>query len=101
MSGGGRVGLRETVTAAVGRTGVVWTLEGSQELNANLMRFSDRGGVGGRVNAEVDLLFSGASARGTLVVDGEEHDPEAGSFPGARRSTRDTSGGPLRAGRQA
>ena len=78
-----------------GREGVIWTLEGSVDLNANLVRFEAGGGVGEHVNDEVDVLFVGVSGSGTVEVDGEEHPLSGGTLVfaprGARRSVRSAS----------
>ncbi len=77
--------------AADGRGGAIWTLEGSGDLNANLVRFDRGGGVGEHVNEEVDVLFAGVAGSGIVRVDGEEHPLSAGMLlfvpKGAGRST--------------
>jgi quercetin dioxygenase-like cupin family protein len=107
------VNLGEIAGSATGREGVVWTLEGSGDLNANLVRFEAGRGVGEHVNDEVDVLIVGVSGAGLVGVDGEEHPVSNGVVVfvprGARRSTRATAGdfvylsvhrrrGPLRIG---
>jgi len=91
------VDLGEIAASAVGRTGVVWTLEGSSELNANLVCFETGGGVGEHVNDEVDVIVVGVSGSGLVRVDGVEHPVSKGNMifvpRGARRSTRAVSGG--------
>ena len=81
--------------SATGRSGVVWTLEGSRDLNANLVRFGAGGGVGDHVNDEVDVLIVGVSGSGSVRVDGEEHPISNGTVvfvpSGTRRSTRAAS----------
>ena len=52
--------------------GVVWTLEGSEDLNASLARFEAGEGVGIHANDEVDVVFVGVSGSGSVVVEGEE-----------------------------
>jgi quercetin dioxygenase-like cupin family protein len=106
--------LGEIAGSATGREGVLWTLEGSGDLNANLVRFEAGGGVGEHVNDEVDVLIVGVSGSGSVSVGREEHDVSNGVMvfipKGARRSTRATSEdfaylsihrrrGPLRIGR--
>ena len=44
--------------------GVIWTQEGSADLNANLVRFEAGEGVGIYVNDEVDVVFVGVSCSG-------------------------------------
>ena len=89
------VNLGEIAASAYGRAGVVWTLEASSELNANLVRFEAGGGVEEHVNDEVDVIFVGISGRGFIRVDEEEHSVSNGTMTfvprGARRSTRSSS----------
>ena len=83
--------LGEITGSATGRDGVVWTLEGSGDLNANLVRFEAGRGVGEHVNDEVDVLIVGVSGSGLVSVDGEEHPLSNGVIVfvprGARRYT--------------
>jgi|SRR5215207_299464 quercetin dioxygenase-like cupin family protein len=107
------VNLCELAASAHGREGVIWTLEASSELNANLVHFDAGGGVGEHVNDEVDVIIVGVSGSGFVDVDGEEHTVSNGTMTfvpkGARSSIRSTSGdfayltvhrrrGPLRIG---
>lgn len=89
--------LNELAAAAEGLAGVIWALEGSGDLNANLVRFDAGRGVEEHVNDEVDVLFVGVAGSGTVRVDGEEHVLCAGTLVfvprGARRSTSASSGG--------
>jgi len=89
------VNLSEIAGSATGKEGVVWTLEGSTDLNANLVRFQAGGGVGEHVNEEVDVLILGVSGSGLVGVDGEEHPVSNGGMVfvprGARRYTRAVS----------
>ena len=95
--------------------GVLWTLEGSEDLNANLVRFPAGEGVGEHVNGEVDVLFVGVTGTGRVSVDGLGYPLRAGVVvfvpKGTRRSTRSESvdfayltvhrrRGPLRVGRR-
>ena len=66
-------------------TGVVWTLKGSTQVNANLVRFDAGGGVREHVNEEVDVLFVGVAGSGIVRVDGEEHVLSAGRLVFAPR----------------
>ena len=90
------VNLGEIAASTAGQVGVVWTLEGSSELNANLVRFEMGGGVGEHVNDEVEVLIVGVSGSGSVKVNGEEHPVSNGIITfiprGARRSTQATSG---------
>lgn len=85
------VNLHE-VAAGV-RAGAVWSLQGSEDLNANLVRFTSGRGVNEHVNTEVDVIFVGGS--GVVKVDDVEHLLSAGILAfvpkGIRRSTRSTS----------
>ena len=88
--------LGEIAGSASWREGVLWTLEGSGDLNANLVRFEAGGGVGEHVNDEVDVIILGISGTGFVEVDGREHPVSNGTMTfvpkGARRSTRSASG---------
>lgn len=90
-------GLARMAEGAAGRSGTVWTLAGSADLNANLVRFDAGGGVAEHANEEVDVLLVGVTGSGVAVVDGEELALEAGSLvfapKGARRSVRALSDG--------
>ena len=89
--------LGDVAGSASGRSGVIWTLEGSGDLNANLVRFEAGGGVGEHINDEVDVIFVGVSGSGSVCVDGREHYVSNGTMvfvpSGAKRSTRAASGG--------
>jgi mannose-6-phosphate isomerase-like protein (cupin superfamily) len=93
--GGGAVDLHGVLAGAGDRTGAVWTLKGSADLNANLVRFGSGRGVEEHANDEVDVLFLGVSGSGAVVVDDEERALSAGTLVfvprGARRSTRSGS----------
>jgi len=88
--------LKAEAASAAGRQGVVWTLEGRGDLNANLVRFGSGRGVGEHVNDEVDVVFVGVSGSGTVVAGSEKFTLEPGRLvfvpKGARRSTRSASG---------
>jgi quercetin dioxygenase-like cupin family protein len=75
--------------------GTVWTLEGSEELNANLVRFSSGGGVGKHTNEEVDVILVGVSGSGRAVLEGTEHHLTSGRIllvpRGASREIQSTS----------
>ena len=89
------VNLGEIAASAAGRAGVVWSLRGSSELNANLVRFGVGEGVGEHVNDEVDVIIVGVSGSGSVEVDGQEHPISNGTMTfiprGARRSIRSGS----------
>ena len=97
VPGGTSVDLGELVTIAGSRGGVIWTLEESGDLNANLVRFDAGGGVGEHANEEVDVVFLGVAGSGSVRVDGEEHPLSAGTLvfapKGARRSSCASSEG--------
>ncbi len=97
MIPGVSVDFGELLADATLRAGVIWTLEGSDDLNANLVRFDAGGGVEEHVNDEVDVLFVGVAGSGLVRVGGEEHGLEAGKLAfaprGERRSTRASSDG--------
>ena len=81
--------------AAEERTGVIWALEQSGDLNVNLVKFPVGEGVEEHVNEEVDVLFVGVAGSGVVAVDGQEHRLRAGKVAfvpkGARRTTRSGS----------
>ncbi len=89
--------LNELVASAGDRVGVIWTLEYSGDLNANLVRFDAGGGVGEHVNEVVDVLFVGVAGSGSVCVSGEEHPLGAGKLVfvprGTQRSTSALSDG--------
>lgn len=90
-----RADLKAVAASNAGREGVVWALEASEDLNANLVRFGVGRGVGEHVNDEVDVVFLGVSGAGFVEVDAQAHGLEAGKLvfvpKGAKRSTRSTS----------
>lgn len=64
--------LKEMSSDARGHKGTVWTLEGSEDLNANLVRFPSGKGVGEHVNEEVDVVMVGIAGHGKVMVDERE-----------------------------
>lgn len=96
MRAEGIVNLHEVITAAgEEQAGAVWTLRGSEDLNANLVRFAFGRGVDEHTNAEVDVIFVGVSGSGVVTIDANEHPLSAGTLAfvpkGTRRSTRSTT----------
>jgi len=92
------VDLQEVAASAGdGPGGVLWTLQESEDLNANLVRLDPGRGIGEHANDEVDVLLLGVSGSGAVLVDGEEHALEAGRLvfvpKGSRRSIRSASEG--------
>ena len=89
------VDLVEIASAGRG-LGTVWTQEGSEDLNVNLVRFEAGEGVGVYRNDEVDVVFVGVSGSGVIVVDGEELPLQPGRLvyvpKGCLRATRSGSG---------
>ena len=87
--------LYEILDVAGRRSGVLWTLGHSEDLNANLVSFASGGGVGEHVNDEVDVLFVGVSGTGVVWFDGDERPLAPGTIAfvprGVRRSIRSTS----------
>ena len=83
--------LKDVAATAGDRVGVIWTLDGSSDLNANLVRFGTGQGVGEHINGEVEVIVVGVSGSGIVTVDREEHALSAGMLvfipKGARRST--------------
>ena len=80
--------LAGTAAAAGERTGVIWTLLESNDLNANLVRFEAGGGVGEHINDEVDVIFVGVSGTGSVLTNGEESSLSAGTLVLVRKGTR-------------
>ena len=93
----GRVVDLAGVASAERGLGVVWTQEGSENLNTNLVRFEAGEGVGIHANDEVDVVFVGVAGSGFVEADGRDHALGAGELVFvprvARRSTRGASGG--------
>jgi len=89
------VSLGEVAASALGRVGVVWTLEDSSELNANLVHFEEGDGIEEHVNDEVEVIVLGIAGSGVVRVEGEEHPVSNGTLTfvprGVRRSTRSLS----------
>ena len=71
--------------------GAGWTRQ-SDDLNLNLLNFSEGEGVQEHVNREVDVLLIGVAGAGIVTVDGEPRPIREGMLllvpKGARRSTR-------------
>jgi quercetin dioxygenase-like cupin family protein len=70
---------------------IVWTAT-SDDLHVNLIALAPHEEIGEHVNAHLDVLQTGISGDGTLVIDGEEIPFGAGSVVliprGAMRGTR-------------
>ena len=83
--------LKDAAATAGDCAGVIWTLDASSDLNANLVQFGTGQGVGEHVNNEVEVIVLGVSGSGIVAVDREEHALSAGILvfmpKGARRST--------------
>lgn len=89
--------LKEISADARGHKGTVWTLEGSEDLNANLVQFPSGSGVEAHVNEEVDVMMVGIDGHGTVTVDGRKHCLSAGDLvfipKGVSRSIKGESDG--------
>jgi quercetin dioxygenase-like cupin family protein len=89
------VNLHEIIAAAKEQAGAVWTLQGSEDLNANLVRFASEQGVQEHTNTEVDVILVGVSGSGIVTIEGVEHPLSAGTVvfvpKETLRSTRSTS----------
>ncbi|TCJ19994.1 cupin domain-containing protein [Rubrobacter taiwanensis] len=87
--------LRKLAAGSRGSFGTVWTLAGSEDLNANLVLFSAGSGVGEHVSDEVDVVLVGVAGSGSVTVEGKEHPLAAGRLvfipKGVRRSVRSGS----------
>jgi quercetin dioxygenase-like cupin family protein len=75
--------LKDAAATAGDRAWVMWTLDASSDLNANLVRFGTAQGVGEHVNDEVEVIVVGVSGSRIVTVDREEHALSAGwcSYP--------------------
>jgi quercetin dioxygenase-like cupin family protein len=89
------VNLKAPAATAGDRTGVIWTLDASSDLNANLVRLGTGQGVGEHVNDGVEVIVVGVSGSGIVTVDREEHALSSGVLifipKGAARATVSTS----------
>ena len=85
----------EILASTEERTGVVWSLQESDDLNVNLVQFTEGEGVGEHVNDEVDVLLVGVSGSGEVRINGGLHRLSGGTLillpKGARRSTHGIS----------
>lgn len=92
---GRRINLKDISADERGYKGTVWTLEGSEDLNANLVRFPSGEGVGEHVNKQVDVVMIGVDGFGKVTVDGREHHLSVGGMvfvpKHARRSVKSES----------
>ena len=83
--------LKAIAAPAGDRVGVIWALDTSSDLNANLVRFGAGQGVEEHVNDEVEVIVLGVSGSGIVALDQEEHALSARILvfipKGARRST--------------
>ncbi len=87
--------LKGVAATAGARAGVIWSLDASSDLNANLVRSCIGQGVGEHVNNEVEVIVLGFSGSGIVPVDRGEHALPAGILAfiakWVRRSTVSTS----------
>ncbi|MCA3748877.1 MAG: cupin domain-containing protein [Rubrobacter sp.] len=65
--------MARVAAEAADRRGTVWTLSGSWELNANLLRFPAGTGVKEHTNEAVDVLLVGVTGEGLVRIGGDEH----------------------------
>jgi quercetin dioxygenase-like cupin family protein len=83
------------VIQAGNSAGSIWRLTESEDLNANLVRFSVGSGVEEHLNDEVDVVILGVSGEGKVVVEGKIYALSTGTLvfvpKGARRSILGTS----------
>jgi len=68
-------------------TGPLWGMA-STDLNATLLAWPPGHEVAEHVNAELDVLVTVLSGRGTVIIEGEPHDLAAGSAILVPRGTR-------------
>ena len=87
--------LGEIAAGAGEKSGAVWILEESEDLNANLIRFASGSGVGEHVNEDVDVILLGVAGLGLVTVGEEEHRLSVGDLvfipKSERRSVRSSS----------
>ncbi len=87
--------IAEILASTEGRTGVVWSMQESTDLNVNLVRFTEGEGVGDHINDEVDVLLVGVTGSGEVRINDSMHQLSSGTLvlvpKGARRSTRGIS----------
>ena len=80
-----------SIASTVEGQGAVWTRM-SDDLNVNLLTFSEGEGVDEHVNSDVDVLMIGIAGVGIITVEGEPRSIREGHLllvpKGARRSTR-------------
>ena len=85
------VNLKDAVATAGDCAGVLWTLDTTGHLNANLVRFGTGQGVEEHINDEIEVIVVGVSGAEIVTVDQQEHNLSAGMLvfipKGARRST--------------
>jgi quercetin dioxygenase-like cupin family protein len=83
--------IAEILACTEGRTGVVWSLQESTDLNVNLVQFTEGEGVGEHMNDEVDVLLVGVSGSGEVRINDRLHCLSGGTLifipKGAQRST--------------
>jgi hypothetical protein len=72
------VNLKAVPATADDRAGVIWTLDVSCDLNANLVRFGTGHGVEEHVNDLVEVIVLRVSESGFVAVDREEQALSAG-----------------------
>jgi hypothetical protein len=72
------VNVKAVAATADDRAGVIWTLDVSCDLNANLVRFGTGHGVEEHVNDLVEVIVLRVSESGFVAVDREEHALSAG-----------------------
>ena len=70
------IDLAELANIVPGR-GPIWTRQ-TDDLNVNLLRFSQEEGVAEHVNSEVDVLILGIAGHGTVTINGAENQLGAG-----------------------
>ncbi len=59
--------LKDVAATAGDRVGAIWTLDGSSDLNANLVRFGTGQSIEGHANYAVEVIVLGFPGRGSLL----------------------------------
>ena len=72
------VNLRDAVATAGDCAGVLWTLDATGDLNANLVRFGTEQGVEEHIDDEIEVIVVGVLGAEIVTVDQQEHNLSAG-----------------------
>jgi quercetin dioxygenase-like cupin family protein len=76
-----------TLIAAADHDGPLWS-NASEQLNANLLRFSAGQGIAAHVNSELDVLVVVLGGLGRITIEEDQYDMTAGAIIVIPRGTR-------------